>query len=216
MSRPLIRLGVGQLQELFSKSSSDPKVLMQLEQELKHRSALKANELLAQVRTAVKALAGGGAAAASRQALGSVAAAHSKQSAQAIQPDLWTAKPQAGSQGQDSSEAGQVTARPAKSMADGTVYVSGSAPATSTASEQTRPNESGNFSVTPAQAYKLLEANASTPWQEIELMRWKIVQRSHPGALKSARPEQRQSALHEAQKANSAYAVLLRERYPKL
>src|SRR5687768_10037502 len=54
MARPLMQHGVGILEQLFAKSKSDPKVLGQLENELKHRQVPRAVALLGQVRKALQ------------------------------------------------------------------------------------------------------------------------------------------------------------------
>lgn len=52
MPRPLMQLGVGDLEALFSKSKTDVEVLKQLEHELQYRQVPRAVALLAQVRAA--------------------------------------------------------------------------------------------------------------------------------------------------------------------
>lgn len=53
MPRPLIQLGVGNLEALFAKSRADMKVLKQLEHELQHRQVPRAVALLAEVQDAM-------------------------------------------------------------------------------------------------------------------------------------------------------------------
>lgn len=53
MSRPLMQLGVGDLETLFAKSRADVKVLKQLEHELQHRQVPRAVALLAEVQAAM-------------------------------------------------------------------------------------------------------------------------------------------------------------------
>ena len=53
MTRPLMQHGVGQLEELFSKSKADTKVLKQLEHELQYRQVPRAIALLAEVQAAM-------------------------------------------------------------------------------------------------------------------------------------------------------------------
>jgi hypothetical protein len=55
MSRPLIQLGIMELEALFAKSRRDTQVLRNLEAELEHRQVPRARSLLASVRTAMKA-----------------------------------------------------------------------------------------------------------------------------------------------------------------
>lgn len=53
MPRPLIQLGVGNLETLFAKSKADVKVLKQLEHELQYRQVPRAVALLAEVQAAM-------------------------------------------------------------------------------------------------------------------------------------------------------------------
>lgn len=53
MPRPLIQLGVGNLESLFAKSKADVKVLKQLEHELQYRQVPRAVALLAEVQAAM-------------------------------------------------------------------------------------------------------------------------------------------------------------------
>lgn len=55
MSRPLMQLGIIELEALFAKSRRDLQVLRNLEAELEHRQVPRARSLLASVRTAMKA-----------------------------------------------------------------------------------------------------------------------------------------------------------------
>lgn len=55
MSRPLIQLGVADLQAMFAKSKTDLESLMQLEHELRHRQVPRAVALLDEVRAAIQA-----------------------------------------------------------------------------------------------------------------------------------------------------------------
>lgn len=55
MSRPLMQLGITELETLFAKSRRDLQVLKNLAVELEHRQVPRAKSLLASVRTAMKA-----------------------------------------------------------------------------------------------------------------------------------------------------------------
>jgi len=57
MPRPLIQLGVGDLEGLFSKSKTDIKALKQLEHELQYRQVPRAVALLAEVQAAMSGAA---------------------------------------------------------------------------------------------------------------------------------------------------------------
>lgn len=56
MSRPLMQHGVGQLEELFGREKANRKILLQLQEELKHRQVPRAVALLGKVRKALKDL----------------------------------------------------------------------------------------------------------------------------------------------------------------
>lgn len=66
--------------------------------------------------------------------------------------------------------------------------------------------------ITAQAAYALLNANASSTWQSIEEKRQAIVRRSSPEFSSELDASQREQMMFEAERANSAYAVLLRER----
>lgn len=55
MPRPLLQLGVMELEDLFTRSRRDLQVLRNLEFELQNRQVPRAKDLLANVRTAIKA-----------------------------------------------------------------------------------------------------------------------------------------------------------------
>jgi hypothetical protein len=61
-------------------------------------------------------------------------------------------------------------------------------------------------------AYKFLRVTAGTSWEEVELARAKLVQRSHPDALEDSSAEKRSAALMDAKRANAAYAALAQVR----
>lgn len=56
MARPLMQHGVGQLEQMYKDAASDRKVLLQLQDELKHRQVPRAVTLLAQVQRSIRAL----------------------------------------------------------------------------------------------------------------------------------------------------------------
>ena len=57
-------------------------------------------------------------------------------------------------------------------------------------------------------ACKILQVSPSSPWQEVELARRRLVQLSHPERISSMAPEQRSQEQADAQQVNAAYAVL--------
>jgi hypothetical protein len=68
------------------------------------------------------------------------------------------------------------------------------------------------LAMTLDEAYKLLRVTAGTSWEEVELARAKLVQRSHPDVLQGSSAEKRSAALMDAKRANAAYAALAQER----
>ena len=90
MPRPLMQHGVGQLEEMFAKGKSDPKVLKNLGLELQYRQVPRAVALLAEVQAAMY----GGTPVTPQVA----APAHQPARAQAAapeQPSLWERPPPA-------------------------------------------------------------------------------------------------------------------------
>lgn len=187
MSRPLVHLGVGDLEALFTRSRTDANVLRQLEQELRYRQVPRAVVLLTEVQAAMYgAQPAAPAPAPPRQ---TPAPAPTPQ-----QAGLWErpATPAARPLG-----APVVAPRPAEPV---------KSPVAS------KPPQPATFAMPVEDAYKLLKATAGSTWESIEQTRRHLVQQSHPARLKSISPERRSQALAEAKKVNSAYVSLSQER----
>lgn len=190
MSRPLMQHGVGQLEEMFAKGGTDPKVLKQLENELQYRQVPRAVALLAEVQAAMY---GATPAAPPRPA----AEPPPDRPPAPQQPTLWE-RPAAPS-------AAAVTP-PALPSRPATPSRPSETPAASKPAHPPAPT------MPLEDAYKLLKATASSPWELIEQTRRQLVHQSQPGRLQSMSSDRRATALAEARRVNAAYAALSQAR----
>lgn len=230
MSRPLMRCGVAELKEIFTKSQSDLKALRQLEQELQHRQVPRAIELLTQVQSVIAARMASGASTSSASSVASVASENSRGSSQSRAPvaavnpagrDLFSSlEPAAAVQvsaqsNKPSRTQGSLVNTVDSLAADATPKLisigkgSGESLPLAVVAEQTPL-------VTLSEAYKLLRATPSSSWESIELLRRELVHQSHPQSLKSMSADLRKQSFENARRVNAAYALLSRDRYPKL
>lgn len=185
MRRPLMQLGVGDLEALFTKSKTDVKVLKQLEHELQYRQVPRAVALLAEVQAAMYGAAP--VVPAPDQAMPVPAPTPQ-------QTGLWE-RPTAPATGLAASPI--AAPRPAEPIKAPTP------PAVPKTPEPAMPVED---------AYKLLKATAGSTWESIEQTRRQMVQQSHPARLKSMSPERRAQALADAKRVNAAYVTLSQSR----
>ncbi|MFO1465548.1 MAG: hypothetical protein U1F35_03755 [Steroidobacteraceae bacterium] len=186
MPRPLLQLGVGDLEALFSKSKTDVKVLKQLENELQHRQMPRAVALLAEVQAAMYGATPAAPAVTPTQP---APAPH--------QPGLWEPPPATAPAPVAAPVAPPRQATPAK------------APAPPAAAKVPQPAAP----VMPLEdAYRLLKATPGSTWESIEQTRRQLVQQSHPARLKSMSPERRTQVLAEAKRVNSAHSTLSQAR----
>jgi hypothetical protein len=188
MVRPLMQHGVGQLEELFVKSKTDPKVLKQLEHELQYRQVPRAVALLAEVQAAMY-----GASTASAPAPAPAVRAPAPAIAPPPQPSLWDGL---------SPPTTQPTA-PALQPTTAPVAVR---PALATA--PTRLATPPAPAMPLDDAYKLLKATPGATWESIEQTRRLLIQASHPEKLRKLPESKRAQALTEASRVNAAYAAL--------
>lgn len=185
MPRPLLQLGVGDLEALFTKSKTDVKVLKQLEHELQYRQVPRAVALLAEVQAAMY----GAAPVAPAPAPAMPVPAPAPQ-----QTGLWE-RPTAPATGLAASPI--AATRPAEPIKAPTP------PAVPKTPEPAMPVED---------AHKLLKATAGSMWESIEQTCRQMVQQSHPARLKSMSPERRAQALADAKRVNAAYVTLSQAR----
>lgn len=186
MARPLIQCGIGDLERTFAESSQDAKILRTLKQELGFRQVPRAVALLSKVNLALKTLAPAVDSKAGKAPV--IAPADSTDIPSTQNLDLFEEAVRA----QD----GIVASQPE--------------PNQSSAVKQKSARKTAD--ITAQAAYALLNANASSTWQSIEEKRQAIVRRSSPEFSSELDASQREQMMFEAERANSAYAVLLRER----
>lgn len=189
MTRPLMQHGVGQLEELFTKSKSDSKVLKQLEHELQYRQVPRAVALLAEVQAAMYGLSPG---------LAPTPAVKSPPPppAPALQTSLW-----------DSPAPAVRPATPPRPAVAAPV-----APRPAVASAPARPATPPSPVIPLDDAYKLLKAMPDSTWESIEQTRRLLVQASHPEKVRTLPEARRSNVLAEAKRVNEAYAALSQAR----
>lgn len=183
MARPLIQHGVGQLEDLFTKSKSDPRVLKRLEHELKYRQVPRAVALLAEVRAAMYGLSPTPAPDTNAPA---------PPRAPAPQPSLRDTQPPVARHAAPSPPVVDVPAAP-QPVAAAALATPATAPVPAIPLED---------------AYKLLKATSGSTWESIEQTRRLLVEASHPERLRSLPEGKRTQALAEAKRVNDAYAAL--------
>lgn len=192
MTRPLKQHDVGQLEELFAKGKAEPKVLKQLENELRYRQVCRALALLAEVKAATS----GGAVAPGMPSVAAPPAARRPGSAPVPkQPGLWE-----------------------RSAAPPVVAASQVAPVRAATSSTKSPEPSHTSqSACPVQvmpldvAYKILKASPQATSESIEQTRRMLVEQSHPSLWKTLSAEKRAQALTDARQANVAHATMSHE-----
>ena len=189
MARPLKQHGVGQLEELFTKSKSDSKVLKQLEHELQYRQVPRAVALFAEVQAALYGLSPG---------LAPTPAVNSRPAppAPAPQPSIW-----------DSPAPAARPAAPPPSAVAAPV-----APRPAVAAAPARPAIPPSPVIPLDDAYKLLKATPGSTWESIEQTRRLLVQASHPAKVRTLPEVRRSHMLAEAKRVNDAYAALSQAR----
>lgn len=184
MSRPLMQHGVGQLEEMFAKAKTDPKVLKQLVHELQHRQVPRAIALLAEVQAAMPGgTCAARAVAAPAQQLARVPVSAPEQSS------LWEralATPLAAT-------APVAALRPIVPVVRPPVA---------------KPPSPPLLAVPIEDACKVLKTTPRATWGSIEHTRRQLVQQSHPSLLKHLSDERRAQALADARHANAAYFTL--------
>lgn len=195
MPRPLMQHGVVQLEEMFTKGKADPKVLKQLENELRYRQVPRAVALLAEVQAAMY----GGAVAPEVPTASTPTPTPIRVTEPTFipqQPGLWE--------------------RPAAPPLLAPPPVVPVRTVTTAAKPLEPPPAAEPASPTPAMplddAYKLLKATTGTTWESIEQTRRTLVEQSHPSRWKTLSAEKRTQGLAEARRVNAAYAALSQAR----
>ena len=189
MPRPLMQLGIDQLEEMFAKGKANAKLLKQLEHELQYRHVPRAVALLTEVQAA------GCSMAATSQAP-SVPASPPVAATGPIsqQPDLW---------GRLATAPVVPAPAPVRTVAPAVRPLEPRTVASSIISPPAMPLE---------EAYKVLNAATGATWESIEQTRRRLVHQSHPSRWKALSTEKRAQALAEAKRVNAAYAALSQTR----
>lgn len=188
MARPLMQVGVGQLEELFANSKTDQTVLRQLEHELKYRQVPRAVSLLGEVQAVLYGALPSPPPAAVRTM-------PTTSTTPAGQPGLWdrpTQQPAPAIVPPVAPERSSVRALPVP-------------PAV-------KPAALPLIAVPVEDAYKVFKATSGSTWESIEQTRRLLMQQCHPERLRAMTPERRSSALEGARWVNAAYATLSRVR----
>jgi hypothetical protein len=185
MPRPLMQLGVGDLEALFVKSKVDVKALKQLEHELQYRQVPRAVNLLAEVQAAL--------ATALPEA---PAASPARPAAAPKQAGLWE---------RISAPAPAPVAAPVAASRPALPSRVADVPA-----KKEPPSVAPSMPVD--EACKLLKTTTGSTWESIEQTRRQLVQQSSPSRTSSMSPEGRTQILAEASRVNAAYAVLSKHR----
>lgn len=196
MSRPLLSHGIAQLEGLFITGKSDIDALRELERELQHRQTSRAVALLAKVRAAMP-LADAESKAPSSPILSS-----------AREPQVGVARTHLWDDTESVSDASGAMSLFSKSTA-----VKGYE-ATPVMPPVSFPPPA--FVVPLEEAYSLLKATPTTPWEAIEETRRTLIQQWHPSRLKAMSAEKHSVALEEAKRINAAYASLSSSRCVRL
>lgn len=211
MSRPMMQMGVGQLEELFAKSKADQRVLRQLEHELAFRQVPRAVTLLGQVQTALNSSLLGLPPAAAP------AAAEQVQPPPTVNPPP-KAVPAAPPDAVQVSLPFPPAAVPPVSPAV-PIPVAKPAPVVPTVPVASRPAAPHAPSTTTPlmqisleDACRILKVLPGDPWEQIEQSRRKLVMRSHPEKLSGLGPAQALQARAEAMRVNDAYLVVAARR----
>lgn len=183
MSRPLMQYGVGHLEEMFTKSKADPKVLKQLENELQHRQVPRAVALLIEVRAAIHS---------------STSVANPIVNPPSLAVTVTTV-----------SEQHDIFENP---PASSNVVVQKNAMVGMLPSSvvPTSPKQSMQeiVNISVDDAYKLLKVMPGSTWELIEQTRRSLVMQSHPTSVAALSADQRALAQTEAARINAAYLVL--------
>lgn len=213
-TRPLMQNGIGALEMMFGESPGDAKVLLSLQEELKHRQVPRAIALLQKVE---KALKSGSVPAADaelevmspeRARLTELLKRHRSLAADK-QPALWTENNH-DSPGVSATSASTGLAKPAPSASAPV----GPEPVLVSPRAEEPPLKRDTPSMSVSEAYQRLQATPSTSWEILEATRQRVVQQSHPETLANMSEKKRIELVTEAKRANLAYEVIRKERIP--
>lgn len=203
MIRPLMRQNIGELEALFEASTNDAKALKQLEQELKFRQVPRAVLLLEKVQKAASNLA-----LAAIPKLGQVASPSRRPPRpHRLNAILFPDARAAPSHGEGTDqESGQRTDA-GVSRGEGAAIDADS----SQAPEQSLPVRQAETVMSLPDAYRALNVAPGSSWEVLEHARRQVVLQAHPERLQRLNDERKAEVRRSAQRANSAYATILRD-----
>jgi hypothetical protein len=188
MSRPLMQLGVSDLESMFARSKTDAKVLKQIEHELQYRQVPRAVALLAEVQVAMY------------DQTPSASAPTRSEPAPALVPE------QTGLM-----ERPAPLPTPSEVITISATRLGESIKAPEpTVVPSTPPTALPLISVDDA--YKLLKSTAGSSWESIEKTRRQMVLQSSPSITRSLSQDSRSQLLADAKRVNAAYTVITKHR----
>jgi hypothetical protein len=200
--RPLMQKTVGELEAMFSTAPTDSNLLAQLSNELKHRNVPRALALYQKVQKALDTARGPDAKTLPLPSRGANESdvnwlqgvlEKARSERQSRQPELWSETPSVPESVSVVSTPQEPPAKPSPAQPI--------SPLPSMA-QRSIPSMSAD------EAYRLLKATPSTPWETIEITRRTIVQLSSPANLQRLEGHKRTERLADARRANQAYAVV--------
>lgn len=206
-TRPLMRLGVADLEELFKERSQNAAALAELDEELAQRKGTRALVLRERIRRTQKRLEIGGSGA------GPLSENHPP-SPLPLQPKQGlasrAAKPQHSGEQQD-----LLTAWPPEAAASEPKVETAATPAPAIAPAK-KPAAAPEVQALPQlaleDACRILKVGVGDAWEKVEGARRKLVARSSPLATAGFSLAQAQKLLAEAQTANDAAIVIAARR----
>lgn len=198
MKRTLMQLGIGELEEIFEASKTDAKVLKQLENELQHRQVPRAVALLEHVQMAMKRVASSLLPRAQKEL-------PLEPSAALAAPPVPVPPPLAPANSAPEVVIGAPVVQPTPPSAPKPARPPAAEPA---AAPSARAERAPIAPLSLDDACKLLKVTLTSPWQEVELARRRLVLLSHPRHVVGMVPERQESVRDEARRVNAAYAVL--------
>lgn len=206
--RPLFRLGIADLEELFKERSHNAVALAELDHELAQRRGTRSLALRARIQRAQKSL----------EAKDTGVSTLSEEK-QPTQPTLFPR------QGHSTENVGlQQSAQQQGLLSDSqSVAEDNKSKESVTAAARTQTNTSPKKSTVLSEvqalpqlaledAYRILKVGAGDTWERVEAERRKLVAKSSPLVTRSLSPGQTQKLLTEAQLANDAAIVIAARR----
>lgn len=194
MTRPLMRLGINQLKEMFAQNKLEPKILKQLAEELQYRRTPKAIALMNDVQSALRR------------------SSHAPQSSSVSPTRTIDANPQLQLRPQlisGAPNAFTATVPPATPTR--------ASPASGRSSQSVLPVIPETPSPKPVNmpledAYKVLRVTSTSTWDTIELARRQLVQQASPVKTVAMNSEKRSQLQDQAHRANLACLSIWRIR----